>query len=80
MWHNFLLLCNTKRTMKMSEQESVKREYENLAASLKEAKELREQFPDDWTLNMHISRAEYRLQALQGMQATANNMQGYARM
>ncbi|HYD22369.1 MAG TPA: hypothetical protein VEB40_12895 [Flavipsychrobacter sp.] len=56
----------------MSEQESIKREYDNLEASLKEAKELLAQFPDDWTLSTHISRAEHRLQALQSMQVQWN--------
>jgi hypothetical protein len=53
----------------MSEQESAKREYETLQASLKEARELRELFPGDWILNMHISRAEYRLLSLMEIQA-----------
>ena len=56
----------------MIEQESLKREFDILEDSLKEAKQLLAQFPDDWILSTHISRAEHRLQALQSMQVQWN--------
>ena len=45
----------------MSTLESIHREYDTLAASVQQAKELSEQFPDDWTLKIKIAQAEQRL-------------------
>jgi hypothetical protein len=51
----------------MSTIESINREYETLEASVLEAKNLLEQFPDDWTLKINIAQAEHRLEDLHNM-------------
>jgi predicted house-cleaning NTP pyrophosphatase (Maf/HAM1 superfamily) len=63
----------------MSELEKVSLEFETLRSSLEEAKQLQEQFPADWTLRMHIAKAEYRMESLQSMM-TAQPAYQYGRV
>lgn len=51
----------------MSTTESIYRECETLEASVQDAKDLLEQFPDDWTLKINIAQAEHRLEELHNM-------------
>jgi hypothetical protein len=64
----------------MSELEKVNLEFETLKSSLEEAKQLQEQFPGDWTLRMHIAKAEYRIESLQNMLANTQPAYQYGRV
>lgn len=54
-------------TENMSILESIHREYETLEASVSDARNLLQQFPDDWTLKINIAQAEHRLEDLHNM-------------